>query len=150
MPETSEIIAALLRQRTPVSFRAGGPSMHPTVRDGEVVAVRPRPPGAIRRGSVVLYQIHGRLVLHRYTFNDNRTNRLFTVGDAAVDGGEWIPEADVLGLAAGVCRNGKTIRLDTAGRRLAGLVRFALRPGRRALWNFRQSHHAQTPARRDG
>lgn len=149
MPATPEIIAALLEQRTPVSFRAGGPSMNPTVRDGEIVAVQPRPPGAIRRGSVVLYQIHGRLVLHRYTVNEKRTNRIFVVGDAAVDGGEWIPEADVLGIAASVCRDGKTIRLDVAGARLGGLVRFALRPVRRALWNFRQTHHAQTPARWD-
>jgi hypothetical protein len=123
--------------------------MHPTIRDGELAAIRPRPPGAIPCGSVVLYQIHGRLVLHRYTFNEKRTNRLFVVGDAAVDGGDWIPEADVLGVAASVCRNGKNVRLDTAGRRLAGLLRFALRPLRRALWNFRQTHHAQTPARGD-
>ena len=149
MPETPEIIATLLRQRTPVSFRVGGPSMTPTVRDGEVVTILPRPPGAIRRGSVVLYQIHGRLVLHRYTINDKRTNRILAVGDAGVDGGEWIPAEDVLGIAAGVCRNGKTIRLDTAGGRLAGLARFVLRPVRRALWNFRQTHHAQTPARWD-
>lgn len=149
MPETPEIIAALLRQRTAVTFRAGGPSMTPAIRDGEVVTVLPRPPGAIRRGSVVLYQIHGRLVLHRYTINDKRTNRILTVGDAAVRGGEWIPAEDVLGIAADVCRNGKILRLDTAGRRWAGLLRFAFRPVRRALWNFRQTHHAQTPARRD-
>ena len=149
MPATPEIIAALLEQRTPVSFRAGGPSMNPTIRDGDVVAIRPRASNAIRRGSVVLYQIYGRLVLHRYTINQKRTKRIFVVGDAAVAGGDWIPEADVLGIAESVCRDGKTCRLDTAGRRLAGLARFALRPLRRALWNFRQTHHAQTPARWD-
>ena len=87
--------------------------------------------------------------MHRYTINEKRTDRVFTVGDAAVDGGEWIPAADVLGIATCVCRSGKTIRLDTAGHRLAGLVRFVFRPLRRALWNFRQTHHAQTPARWD-
>ena len=47
MPENPEIIVALLRQRTPVSFRAGGPSMNPAIRDGDVISVRGKGKGTV-------------------------------------------------------------------------------------------------------
>lgn len=131
MTETQDIISALLQQHTPISFKAFGPSMHPTIRDGESVVVQPLPSGAIHRGNVILYQIHGRLTLHRYVFNEKRTNRAFTVGDAAVAGGDWVSAADILGVANSVRRNGRVRRLDTRCARWAGLLRFALRPLRR-------------------
>ena len=147
MTATREIIATLLRQHTPVSFRAGGASMDPTIRDGESVFIRPVSEGAIPIGSVILYAIYGRITVHRCVFNGKRTNRFFTVGDAAVEGGDWVPVSDILGVAESVCRSGKIRRLDTRRARWAGMVRYALRPLRRALWNYRQTHHAQTPAR---
>ena len=150
MPENQEIIAALLRQRTPVTFRAGGPSMLPTLRDGESVRILPPPVGTPLRGSVVLYRICGRFAVHRCIFNDKRTNRVFAIGDAAVAGGDWIAAGDVLGVAESVRRNGRIRRLDTRLVRWLGLLRFACRPVRRALWNFRQTHHAQTPERWNG
>jgi signal peptidase I len=131
MPEASEIIAALLQQRTPISFIAGGPSMNPTIRDGESVFIKPLPTGAILLGGVILYRIYGRLTVHRCTFNNKRTNRIYTVGDAAVKGGDWIPAADILGVAESVRRDGRIHRLDTRRARWAGLLRFALRPLRR-------------------
>lgn len=149
MPENPEIIAALLRQRTAVSFRAGGPSMNPTIRDGELVTIQPRPPGRILQGSVVLYGVCERLALHRIVTGEKRTGRVFAVGDAAVDGGDWIPAADVIGIAASVRRDGRCRRLGTRRARWAGMLRYALRPLRRAFWNFRQTPHAQTPARGD-
>lgn len=131
MPETQTIVAALLRQRTPISFKAFGPSMHPTIRDGESVVVQPLRSVTIRHGNVILYQMHGRLTLHRYIFNEKRTNRVFTVGDAAVQGGDWVSVADILGVANSMRRNGRVRRLDTRWARWAGLLRFALRPLRR-------------------
>lgn len=131
-PDAREIVAALLHQRTGISFRAGGPSMNPTIRDGDVVAVQPAHANAIRRGSVVLYENHGRLVLHRCLYRDRQTHRMFAVGDAAVQGGDWIPAADVLGAAESARRGNRIRRLDTRRARWAGLLRFALRPLRRA------------------
>lgn len=131
MPETQDIIAALLQQHTPVTFRAGGPSMHPTIRDGEGVLIQPLAIGAIQPGSVILYNIYGRITVHRCVFNDKRTNRAFTVGDAAVKGGDWVAAGDILGVAESVRRHGRIRRLDTRLARWAGLVRFALRPLRR-------------------
>jgi hypothetical protein len=145
MAETQKIIASLLQQRTPVSFTALGPSMHPTIRNGESVFVRPLAAGTIPCGSVILYKIYGRITTHRCIFNEARTNRVFTVGDAAVKGGDWIPTGDILGVAESVRRNGHSHRLDTRLARWSGLARYALRPLRRALWHFRQTYHAPTP-----
>lgn len=131
MPTAQTIVAALLLQRTPISFKAFGPSMHPTIRDGETVVVQPLPSSAIRCGTVILYQIHGRLTLHRYVFNAKRTNGVFAVGDASVKGGDWVPTADILGVAACVRRDGRVRRLDTRRARWTGLIRYALRPLRR-------------------
>ncbi len=146
MPEPQEIIAALLQQRTSVVFRAGGPSMNPAIRDGDTVSIRP-PADTPPPGSVVLCQLHGRLVLHRRVRGGKRTGRYYTVGDAAVEGGEWIAPEALLGVAEWVRHAGIARRLDTRRARWAGLLRYALRPLRRAIWNFRQTHHAQTPAR---
>lgn len=149
MPAPQEIIAALLQARTPVSFKAFGPSMNPTIRDGESVSIQPLAGDAILRGSVVLYDIYGRMTVHRCVINDKRTKRHYAVGDAAVSGGDWIPAAAILGVAESVRGDGRIRRLDTRLARWTGLVRYALRPLRRALWNVRQMHHAQTPDRRE-
>ncbi len=64
-----------------------------------------------------------------------------------MEGGDWISRDDILGVAEGVRRDGRIRRLDGAGSRLAGLLRFVFRPLRRALFRYRQTHHAQTPDR---
>ena len=47
MTDAKTIIEQLLERRTPATFRAGGPSMNPTIRDGESVRIRPlREPGS--------------------------------------------------------------------------------------------------------
>lgn len=133
MLEIQDIIAALLQQRTPISFDAAGPSMNPTIRGGDSVFVRPLTTDTIPRGSVILYQICGRITVHRCIINKKRTHRIFVVGDAAVQGGDWIPVGDVLGVAESVRHKGKCRRLDTRLARWAGLIRYALRPLRRIL-----------------
>jgi signal peptidase I len=58
-------IVSLLEQDTPATFRASGPSMNPTIRDGEPVRVRPFQAGDLRPGALLLYRKNRRLVLHR-------------------------------------------------------------------------------------
>jgi hypothetical protein len=41
MPDSLQIIETLLRQQTPVAFQAHGPSMNPTIRDGDRIRVLP-------------------------------------------------------------------------------------------------------------
>ena len=65
MTDAKTIIEQLLERRTPATFRAGGPSMNPTIRDGESVRIRPLRAGDPLPGAVALYRKHDRLILHR-------------------------------------------------------------------------------------
>ena len=148
MPEAKEIIEKLLGQCTPVVFQAGGPSMNPTIRDGESVSIRPIQAGDLRPGTVLLYRKHNRLVLHRLIRRNSNTGSLYLVADAATNGGEWISPADILGVAEWSRRGARIRRLDGTPSRMAGLVRHFARPLRRALSHFRAADHAHTPDHR--
>ena len=124
------LVSRLLEQDTPVGFRAGGPSMTPTLRDGDRVRVRPLASGDLRRGAICLYRKNGRLVLHRLV---RKNEMLFFCGDAALEGLEAVDSGDVLGIATMVERAGKSVALDTPFARRRGLLRYRLRPLRRRL-----------------
>ena len=133
MSDTQKIIEELLSQHTPVVFRAGGPSMNPTIRDGESVRIRPLQAGDLRPGSILLVRKNNRLVLHRMIRRDSKTGSLSIVADAATDGGEGVAPDDILGVAEWMQRGKRMRRLDSATSRMAGLARHALRPLRRVV-----------------
>jgi hypothetical protein len=135
IPNAAETLIGLLRQNTPVCFRAGGVSMNPVIRDGEPVQVRPVRPQDLRPGAVLLYLKNKRPVLHRLIHRDAGTGTLFFIGDAALSGEERIAEKDLLGTATSLQRAGRTIPLDTPGARLRGMLRYRLRPLRRLIWS---------------
>ena len=145
MTDAKTIIEQLLRRRTPATFRAGGPSMNPTIRDGESVRIRPLQAGDPPPGAVALYRKHDRLILHRLLCRDPETGAFLAAADAAAAGGEWIAEADLLGIAEWVRRAGRARRLDSPLARRTGLLRHALR---RALLRFRAADHAHASAPR--
>ena len=148
MSDAKNLIEGLLLQRTPVAFRAGGPSMNPTIRDGDAVRIRPLDAGDPRCGAIVLFRQHGRLVLHRLVRRDRRTGAGYAVADAATEGGEWVAAGDFLGVAEWTQRGDRVHRLDGAASRAKGWLRHALRPVRRALAIGRPAAHAQAPANR--
>ena len=147
MSNSREIIESLLHQQTAVTFQVHGPSMNPTIRDGDRLRVRPLNPEPPPRGSIVLYRYGGRLVVHRLLAREKQTGRCLLAADAALEGDAWIPAGDILGLAESVCHGKKSRRLDNTAARLAGLLRHALRPVRRAFYNCRQMSHAHAPER---
>lgn len=148
MPEDQEIIEELLSQRTPVVFRAGGPSMNPPIRDGESVRIRPLQAGDPRSGAILLFRKNDRLVLHRMVRRDAKAHSFYAVADAALEGGEWVAAADIRGVAEWVKRGERIRRLDGALSRMTGLARHFARPLRRALAHFRSADHAHTPDHR--
>ena len=148
-PVARDIVETLLRSDTPVRFQALGPSMNPTIQNGETVSIKPLANCTLHLGSIVLYKTCGRFALHRIAINKKRTNRLFMAGDAACTGGEWVDLENILGLAEWVCRDGKICRLDTPHSRWMGQLRFVMRPFRLTLLSLRQIVHAHLPARTD-
>jgi hypothetical protein len=135
----SDIVASLLRRDTPVRFKAHGPSMNPTLRDGDLVQVIPPQIRRLRRGAIVLFQQHGRLTLHRLIgFAGSRPSRLLVCGDASVAGYETTAREHILGIAVWVKQGGRQRDLFGPSARLRGLLRYYARPLRRFLIQVRR------------
>ena len=60
-----EVVERLLASGCLVRFRATGSSMHPTIRDGEILHVEGVELTSIRRGDVLLYRQGKRPIAHR-------------------------------------------------------------------------------------
>lgn len=140
----SEIVAGLLEQNTPVRFQACGPSMHPTIRDGETVQVVPVDGWPPAPGGIYLCRIHDRLVLHRLA---RRKGDCFVFrGDASLRGDDRAGREQIIGRAVSVRRGTRELRLDTPLARWKGRVRMALRPLRRLLFGWIHRPHDRPAA----
>ncbi len=139
-PSGKKLVTELLQQGDAVRFSAFGPSMHPVIRSGESVLVRPVHDNDLRPGAILLFKYHGRLVLHRFIRHD-RDGRLVTVADAALDGQDVAEAGDVVGTAESVRRRDRERRLDTRHACWYGLLRYHARPLRRLI--ARLIRHAQ-------
>jgi signal peptidase I len=137
--QLQEILDAVLSRGVPLRFQARGFSMHPVIRDLDLVTVSPLPQRSLRAGDVIAFRQpdHGALVLHRIL----RVERdgFLVRGDnlPAPDG--IVPARDVIGLVTLAERAGAiTYRAtDTNGSATAVLLllrlRWALREARRMV-----------------
>jgi len=134
----------MLRSGRRVRIPAGGMSMFPRVRDGDIVIIEPVAPAALAIGDIVVYRGSEAVVAHRLIGRCHRDGRMqLTVkGDfLRRSDGPVLPEA-VLGRVVAVERANRTMgpdelratKLDQllTGLRLrgGGLVRLARRAGR--------------------
>ena len=120
-----ELLRAVFGKGLPFRFRAGGSSMHPFIRDGDVITLHPLPENLPRLGDVVAYvqPQNGRLTVHRVV---GKTGHSFLIrGDNLLDGDGAIPEVDILGYVTAVERDGKwvTFGLGSERRMIAFLSR---------------------------
>ncbi|MGA1530544.1 MAG: S24 family peptidase [Kiritimatiellia bacterium] len=147
MHESADIINALLHQGESVRFRAGGHSMTPTIRDGDMVMIRPCGLNSPPRGAVIFYRAHGRLILHRLI--KTVENKAETIADAALEGKETIRLEDIAGVAVWVMRGGERKRLDRGLDRWLGLFRYWSRPCRRVFLKTYHAHRVTSPQAND-
>jgi hypothetical protein len=96
-PGFSELCVDLLRAGLPVRFTATGPSMAPTIRDGDVITVAPARAEEIAAGEIALYAAPRGLTAHRVVARiDGPSPRFETRGDARgsfsapIDGGRLL------------------------------------------------------------
>jgi hypothetical protein len=107
----TEIMRAVLAEDKPFRFRAGGLSMSPFIKDGDVVTIRPlrsRPP---RTGDIAafLYPGSGKVAIHRIV--RKKSGRFSLKGDnvTAIDGS--LPLDRILGTVSRVERDGAKVNL---------------------------------------
>ncbi len=139
------LMRAVLEKGKAFRFEARGTSMHPFIKDGDVVTIEPLAPGGPRTGDVVtfVHPVSGGVRVHRVV---KASNGVYVLkGDNALgEDGELSRDA-LLGRVARVERGGRARRLGPS-LRSAALARLS-----RSFWFTRLSRRARrTLARREG
>ena len=82
------LIQGLLSEGIGFRFRAHGRSMHPTIRDGEILYVMPVAVETLRKGDIVLFADSLKYKAHRVVWIDGEQRTFIARGDAGtvVDG----------------------------------------------------------------
>jgi hypothetical protein len=112
------VVDSLLDDGIAVRFRAGGRSMSPAVRDGEVVVVAPADPAGIELGEVVYCRSARGPLAHRVVAIEPSSggSRRFTLcGDAAPIPDRPVDAQAVRGRVIGVERDGELVSLEIIG-----------------------------------
>lgn len=120
---TLDLVEELLRSGYSVRFQVRGRSMHPWIRDGDVLTLVPASGLArIPRGSVCLYRnTAGRLLCHRLLAGPSPAGALLEFrGDAQSGVPDRVPSAAVAGVAVTRERRSRACRIDGRLSRTAG------------------------------
>ena len=100
LPLLSELGGELLSLGFGVRFRAPGTSMHPTIRNGDVITVEPVAPTKLKRGDIILYRFRGDFIAHRIVTKEERNGCGLTLilrGDASSTCDQPVEPEQVLG-----------------------------------------------------
>ena len=106
------LLVHLLGDGIAVRFRARGTSMHPAVRDGDILRVHPIEHTVVHLGDIVLYCTpHNGIVVHRAVgiSTHGEETILLVKGDASGTPDPRVPQSQVLGRVVSIERRGRTI-----------------------------------------
>lgn len=128
----AEVLASFGAVRLPVT----GSSMFPCMQPGDILEIR-RPAGPIQTGDVVLFESHGRLVVHRVLAHNG--DLCVTRGDRLRHPDDPVPAAAILGRVAAIERRGRRIapRLTFWPRMASTVLRYTEFGTRLALYSVR-------------
>jgi signal peptidase I len=128
----AEVLASFGQARLPVT----GSSMFPCMRPGDLLEIR-RPSAAIQTGDVVVFERHGRLVVHRVV--DRTGDLLITRGDRLRHPDAPVSAAAILGCVTAIERRGRPIspRLTPFERVVSSVLRHTEFGTRAALYFVR-------------
>ena len=137
--EFYELTSAVLKSGHNVRFRAFGTSMHPFIRDGDILEIMNLRDKPIRKWDVVLYEKDGTsLVAHRVVrlLNEDGVKQFLIRGDALIVPDGVIRREQVLGRVVALERNGKFIYINTRDHRLMALLWCTFTPVTKKLNGF--------------
>ncbi|MBN1140131.1 MAG: signal peptidase I [Anaerolineae bacterium] len=119
--EFDALAQAILDEGLTLRFRAKGMSMHPFVRNGDILHVRAVAPDRVHIGELVLFRIAGsRVAVHRVLRKTRSAGKpAFVIkGDRVEQPDGVVPAENILGQVIARERNGVKIDLTTPARRL--------------------------------
>ena len=112
----------LLREGRKVRIPAGGVSMYPYLRKGDLLEVEPVSPKTLKRGDIIVFQRRQQLIAHRLrSINQSEGLHEFiaiTIGDACIRDDEPIHSGNYLGKVTAYVRKGHVHRFDAMYDRL--------------------------------
>jgi signal peptidase I len=116
--EFQHVAQPLVDQGTNFLLCVYGSSMYPTIRDGDVVQVRPVEPGEIGIGDIFLFRNTGRLFVHRLIAKARQGDRLLLIakGDANPRPDKQVEHSEVLGKIVEVRRRRHRRSLESGSR----------------------------------
>lgn len=113
--EHMELSAEILAKGGALRVEAHGSSMHPLIRDGDVLTIQPAEAPTLKVGDVALYRVAGeRMVAHRIVGRPMRDGgaMLAARGDSSNGTDEEIHAEQVMGRVVLIQRGETTISLD--------------------------------------
>lgn len=129
--ETAGLMADILNRGATLRIKATGKSMHPLVRDGDIVILVKRPSPSLRTGDLVMARSDaGSAVLHRIVKKSRGRHGRFvfkTQGDALMVGDKAVTEENILAKAIVIERTGasprtKKVDLESIRWKVAGFA----------------------------
>lgn len=144
-----DVSSELLARGYRVRFRAEGWSMHPTIRNGELITVAPVAPSEVKRGDIILYRLYRlyrrrRGVIAHRVVGIERTSRgavCFVLrGDAADSCDAPVAADQVLGKVLAVDRAGCRVGLKSRRPTLRRLIWRCGSQAKRALCSPRSDY----------
>ncbi len=115
------ISAELLGSGYSIEFQATGNSMHPTIKDGEMITVQPLPISDIKAGDVVLYRNQTGVIAHRVVRVER--DQLILRGDASQTFDAPVDAHQILGKVISTTRADKKITLNKRGSKFLHVLR---------------------------
>jgi hypothetical protein len=111
----TELLRAVLAAGRPLRFRAGGLSMSPFIKDGDILTIRPLGGAAPRTGDVVAFirPATGRAAVHRIVRGKSGLYSLKGDNESLADGTVALDQ--ILGTVCRVERAGRDVRLERSG-----------------------------------
>ena len=104
-----KLMQSVLDKGIPFRFQAKGFSMHPFIKDGDIITLSPFSGSSLRLGDVVAF-IHsetGKPVIHRMI--GKKDGSYFEKGDNIYEAGSPVTEASLCGTVTRVERNGRKV-----------------------------------------
>jgi hypothetical protein len=138
------LMGAVLEKGKPFRFEARGESMHPAIRDGDILTVAPPAGREPRTGDIVAF-VHsgtGGVLVHRVI--RTRAGRYVLKGDNALGADPEVGQDAILGRVVGLERDGRPRRLGPAA------LAFALARLSGSFWFTRLVRRARRTFLRQG
>jgi len=107
----TDLMTAVHEKNAPFRFRARGQSMHPVIRDGDIIVIAPIRECQPVPGTIAAYPHPntGKLVVHR--LRSFRDGRYLAAGDNTISPDGWVSPGDLLGVVTGIERGDITIAI---------------------------------------